>query len=82
MRGGWRQRLAVETAMEGQHADSSISRLAAGQLLLWADGAISAAQLQRTMCDALADGLDHPMVKRLADLPPEGRAQQALMDLI
>eukprot|EP00959_Pyramimonas_sp_CCMP1952_P098649 2061982-Pyramimonas_sp.AAC.1 len=81
LRGGWRQRQAAQRLADEPQA-SSMSCLAGGQLLLWADGVISAAQLQRTMADAVADGLVHPMVKRLAQLPPGGRANAALVRLL
>ena len=64
-RRGWRQQLqTIETELEAEPA--SVSRLASGLLLEWADGSMSAARLQQHCSHAQEDGLTHPLVQRLA----------------
>lgn len=77
-RGGWRQRAAIAVA-DDQGPPPSISRLAAGQLRLWADGELPASKLQIVMEDAVTDGLNHPMVVRLSRIQPSQHAHQSLM---
>ena len=82
LRGGWRQRLAQG---EGDAANPhvGVSRLAGGLLRDWADGAISATHLRSHMANALADGLNHPMVERLATFGAGAQhAQENLMRLL
>ena len=59
-----------------------MSRLAAGQLLSWSDGEISAAKLQKMMADAVADGLHHPLVTRPSHVLPDQHAHSSLMELL
>ena len=66
-KGGWRQQ-AARAAIAEEPEDSSISFLAAGHLLEWCDGVESATQVRNHMRNALRDGFNHPMVKRLADM--------------
>ena len=81
-RGGYRQQAQFARALVANDMRVwGISRLAGGQLLLVCDGHISAAQLGRTMRDAVADGLDHPMVRRLATIR-EHNAQSDLTRLL
>ena len=44
-RGGWKQRAAADSESEAEVEESRISRLAAGMLVDWSDGQVSAAHL-------------------------------------
>jgi hypothetical protein len=81
IRGGWRQRAA---AAEQRSADTivGISQLASRQLLQWADGELSASRLQEVMADAVADGMQHPMVVRMSGVMASQHAHQGFMDLL
>ena len=79
-RGGWRQQAA-----ESQCAPErswTISRLTGNQLLLWADGLVSASRLQQPMCDAEAGNLDHCMVRKLSRIGTGNHAHEGLMQLL
>lgn len=80
-RGGWRQRAAIDEAKRAA-CQSRMSRLAAGQLLRWSDGDLSAAKLLAIMKDADEDGLQHVMVSRLSGLPSGQHAQHSLLELL
>ena len=80
-RGGWRQRIQ-RAALDSIPETVKISRLAAGQLLVWADGGTSASQLQTVMQDAVTDGLQHPMVSRLSGIQSGQHAHGSLMHLL
>ena len=59
-----------------------MSKLASRQLLLWADGELSAARLQQTMQDAIDDGLAHPMVLRMSQVGQAQHAHHGFMDML
>ena len=59
-----------------------LSRLAAGLLKSWGEGVLSASELQVHMANAVADGLEHPMVQRLADVGTGQHAHEGLMALM
>ena len=80
-RGGWRQRAAAD-ALQGDGAPAAISQLAWRQLLRWADGEVSASRLQEAMADAVADGLDHPMVVRMSRVGSGQHANAGFMDVL
>ena len=80
-RGGWRQQLQAMAA-EAAAEPTSISRLAAGMLLEWADGGLSASRLQQHCSNAREDGLGHPMVQRLANMGTNQNAHNGLMRLL
>ena len=80
-RGGWRQQMEAEE-LDEDPGDRGLSRLAAGHLLDWADGASSASKVQYHMANALADGLDHPMVRRLAGIGEGRNASTGLFKLL
>ena len=81
-RGGWRQRLGLE----GDVPTPAPSRLALGHLQAWGDGDCSSAQLVWHLRHALEDGMQHPMVQRLArcggDNPTNSRAAIGLVSLV
>lgn len=81
-RGVWRMQADQVQREEAGMRMSSISRLGGGQLLLWADGELSAQQLQATMQDSVADGLRHPMALRLGRLQSGQHAHQGIMSLL
>ena len=75
--GGWRQRAAREDAASDDDLPASrpVSKLALGHLLDWADGVSSAAHVNRHMRHAVHDGLDDPLIKRIASVGSEGSTQ-------
>ena len=82
-RGGWRQ---IEAAPLANDEDEvfSISRLAAGHLLDWAEGSQSAAKLRYHMDNAAQDDKEanqrtHPMVRRLAEVRSGQNAHAGIM---
>ena len=79
LRGGWRQR---EAQNESAAEHVQMSRLAAGHLLAWADGDLSAARVVSHMRDAVEDGMSHPTVVRLAGCQTGQHAQKSLVDLL
>ena len=98
IRGGVRQQLAAleaDEAIEGdpipEHAAAAssssssrptISKLASGHLLDYCDGMLSAARMQHHMANAVADGMRHPMVQRLGNLPSANNAQRGVKQLL
>ena len=78
-RGGFRQR-ALAAQVETQ--DAKISLLASRLLLSWASGTTSAVQLVDTMRDAVADGLKHIMVVRIANVPRDQHSHEGVMGII
>eukprot|EP00959_Pyramimonas_sp_CCMP1952_P003377 70312-Pyramimonas_sp.AAC.1 len=79
-RGGWRQQMAIDHTESVE--PSSMSHLCWRQMLLWSSGDISASRLQETMADAMRDGLNHPMVVRVAQVGEGGHAHVGLMTLL
>ena len=75
-RGGWRQRAAES---DSDRETQQPSRLASGLLQDWADGA---AQLQRHMPNAATDGIDDPLVTRIATMGENQNAQRGLLRLL
>ena len=69
--GGYIQRLAQAKALEEQ--EQQPSKLAAELLQKWAWGTMSAPAVQSLAAAALADGLDHPEVQRLASIGASGK---------
>ena len=85
LRGGWRQRARAADAEElDVDAAPEMSNLAAGRLLSWADGQLSATAVRACMQDAVDDGMTHPMVVRIASAGGAGvaRAQHSNNGLI
>ena len=81
-RGGWRQRLAAEDVGVGVGVAPRISRLFGQHLLDYCDGFISAKKLQALASMGIADGFQHPMLSRLAELQGGQHAQASLMRLL
>ena len=79
-RGGWRQQIECSSSDEGG-GEGSISLLAAKQLRRWADGKVSAADVHEVCADAVSDGMQHVMVKRLADLRGGKHSHEDIMQL-
>ena len=79
-RGGWRQQLGHLPPIAPQR--TGISRLAAGLLKDWGEGALSASELQVHLAIVVADGLVHPMVQRLADVGQWQHAHAGLLALL
>lgn len=73
---------AAMAEVDSHRPPPAISRLAARQLLAWADGDLSAVKLQMMMDDAVSDGLNHPMVVRLSRLQGGQHANQSLVALL
>ena len=80
-RGGWRQLRETE-AEPVDEKTRGISRLAGGILLQWGGGTVSAPQVASTMQGALSDGLEHPVVRRIAALRGSRHAHGDLMELL
>ena len=80
--GGWRQQLEAGLEEAGREEPGRPSRLAAGLLLEWADGGVSSQRLQEHMANAVADGLAHPMVSRLANVGAGQHAATGLLQLM
>ena len=60
-----------------------MSKLAAGVLLNYADGDLSAVKVQYHAANAQSDGLDHPMIKDLAAIGEgEQNCQRGLLRLL
>ena len=59
-----------------------LSMLAGGLLKSWGEGVLSASELQVHMANAVADGLEHPMVQRLADVGDGRHAHEGLIALL
>ena len=59
-----------------------MSKLAAGHLLDYCDGITSAKRVNEHMSNSIADGPQHVMVRRLADLPSGKNAQQGIVGLL
>jgi hypothetical protein len=78
--GGWRQRL--ESEADAAPPSRGMSRLAAGHLLDWGDGVVSASKLQWHMAHCLEDEFDHPMIQRLAAIGAAQNAQAGLLKLL
>ena len=51
-------------------------------ILAWCDGESSAAKLQQHMADAVADGLNHPMVARLSNVGSGQNAHSGILQLL
>ena len=81
-KGGWRQQRDQEELAEAEQQRWNISRLASGLLSSWGDGDASAAQVVKTSQNAVADGLVHPMVQRLAKLRAKQDANRDLLELL
>ena len=88
LRGGWRQRAAVDDdEASDDRLDSFLSRLAGGQLLDWCDGVTSASQVQAHMQNAVLDDRamgrePHCMVQKLADIGESQHAHAGLLSLL
>ncbi len=83
-RGGWRQRLANEE-LNGSGRDLQaprISRLFGNHMLSLCEGIISASRLQALAVAGVADGFQHPMLTRLAELREGQHAQVSLINLL
>ena len=79
-RGGWRQRQATEDVAEDQEM---VSRIVMGHLQDWADGVSSSTAVKRHMEYAVADGVTHHMVERLAKIgSTDGSMQHCHSDLM
>ncbi|CAK0847717.1 unnamed protein product [Prorocentrum cordatum] len=82
-RGGWRQQLvAAEADAAAADEDRGISRLFGNHLLSWCEGGMSAARLQHLAASGAADGLEHPMLARMAQLREGQNAQASLIELL
>ena len=79
-RGGWRQQLGHLPPIAPER--TGISRLAAGLLKDWGEGALSASELQVHLANVVADGLVHPMVQRLAAVGEGQHAHAGLLALL
>ena len=80
-RGGIRQRAAAAADDAGEDPPK-VSKLAVGLLQDWADGNLSAAQVQRHASNAIADGMSDPLLQRLQqDSNPQRGLQTLLRDI-
>jgi hypothetical protein len=81
-RGGWRQQAAAAADDDSDAVAIRPSRLGLGLLRDWADGHMSAAQLQQHASNAKADGLNDPLIDRLSSVGTQQNAQAGLMRLL
>ena len=65
-----------------QPREGLISNLAAGLLNDWGEGRISSTQLQGHMAAARSDGLQHPMVHRLANVAAGAHSHSSLLQVL
>lgn len=80
-RGGWRQQAEAEMREEGE-APGLMSRLMGRLLLNWCEGTRNGVQVQQHAADAQSDGLDHPMVRRFAQLGTGQHSHEGIMQLL
>ena len=82
-RGGWRQQAAAPPdAVDPADDLVAVSRLGTGLLRDWADGYMSATQVQQHAANAEADGLNDPLIKRLSKVGTGQNAHGGLMQLL